>query len=97
PPDRGNFFMPAPDPAANIWFSRDPAAMAPAIAIPLERLAPFTVDSEAVAPGGLPQGGETVVSFTNNHLHYAITWYGLAAALVAVSFVYVRSLRSQQG
>jgi surfeit locus 1 family protein len=33
---------------------------------------------------GLPQGGETVVSFTNNHLHYLLTWYALALVLVGV-------------
>jgi surfeit locus 1 family protein len=39
-------------------------------------------------PGGLPQGGETIVSFPNNHLQYALTWFGLAVALIAVFAVW---------
>jgi surfeit locus 1 family protein len=35
-------------------------------------------------PGGLPIGGVTQVELSNNHLQYAITWYGLALTLVAV-------------
>ena len=34
-------------------------------------------------PGGLPIGGLTVVAFPNNHLVYAITWFGLALMLCA--------------
>ena len=49
-------------------------------------MAPFTIDEDASAlPGGLPQGGETVLSIPNNHLSYALTWFGLAAwALLGV-------------
>jgi surfeit locus 1 family protein len=44
----------------------------------------------------LPQGGETVVSFPNSHLGYAITWFGLAAALAGVYAVFVwRRLRGK--
>ena len=32
-------------------------------------------------PGGLPVGGVTIIDLPNNHLQYALTWYGLAAAL----------------
>ncbi|MGH6917099.1 MAG: SURF1 family cytochrome oxidase biogenesis protein, partial [Geminicoccaceae bacterium] len=35
-------------------------------------------------PGGLPIGGLTRIALTNNHLQYAITWYGLALTLLAV-------------
>jgi surfeit locus 1 family protein len=48
-------------------------------------------------PDGLPQGGETTVTFPNNHLQYAVTWYGLALALVVVFFVYVRAQRRRGG
>jgi surfeit locus 1 family protein len=39
-------------------------------------------------PGGWPEGGKTVVDFPNNHLQYAITWFGLAAGLIGVYFAY---------
>ena len=41
-------------------------------------LSAFFVDLPAGAPGELPQGGETVIEFPNNHLGYAITWFGFA-------------------
>jgi surfeit locus 1 family protein len=41
-------------------------------------VAPLYVDLPAGPAGALPQGGETVVDFPNNHLGYAITWFGFA-------------------
>ncbi|ODN71636.1 SURF1 family protein [Methylobrevis pamukkalensis] len=85
PPEPSSWITPAPDIARNVWFTRDPKEMAEASALDPATVAPFTVDAEAgEAPGGLPQGGETVLSFPNSHLSYVITWYGLALALVAV-------------
>ena len=40
-------------------------------------------------PAALPQGGETVVDLPNNHLGYAITWYGLALGLALVFVPYL--------
>jgi surfeit locus 1 family protein len=93
PPDEGNLFTPATDRDRNIWFARDPAMMAGALSLGDARVAPFTVDDMATAPGGLPQGGETVIAFPNSHLQYAVTWYGLAAALLAVTVAYFWSRR----
>lgn len=85
PAEQANWISPEDNVARNIWFVRDPAKMAVAVGLDPTRVAPFTVDVRAdETPGGVPQGGETVVSFTNNHLGYAITWYGLAAAMAAV-------------
>ena len=39
-------------------------------------------------PGGWPKGGQTVVSFRNEHLSYAVTWFGLAAGLIGVYLAY---------
>ena len=39
-------------------------------------------------PKAWPVGGLTVTAFTNNHLGYALTWYGLAL-MVAAAAVYV--------
>jgi len=85
-PSHRAWFMPSDDVAGNAWFSRDPALFAAAAGLPREAVAPYVIDAgfDPDLPGGLPQGGETIVSFPNNHLQYAITWLGLAAALVAV-------------
>ena len=51
----------------------------------MERVAPFLIDAEATAiPGRWPEGGHTVVSVPNNHLEYALTWFGLALVLIGV-------------
>ncbi len=86
-PESRNPFTPADDPAKNQWFTRDPLAIAAAER--LDRVAPFTIDADASPlPGGLPQGGETLLDIPNNHLSYAMTWFGLAVALAGVFMVY---------
>ena len=83
-PDARHWFTPSDEPARNLWFSRDPQAIA--AAKELGPVAPFYVEEESPAPpGGLPQPGKLVVELPDNHLQYALTWYGLAIAL-AVSF-----------
>jgi surfeit locus 1 family protein len=82
-PEAKNFFAPENDPARDAWYRRDPLEIARARGI--ERAAPFTIDADSTPnPGGLPQGGETRVTFANNHLQYVVTWFGLALALAAV-------------
>lgn len=82
-PEEGNIFTPDNKPGSRTWYVRDPLAIAAAEGI--DRVAPFFVDADATPnPGGLPQGGATRVAFRNDHLGYAITWFGLAASLVGV-------------
>ncbi len=82
-----NWFTPADDPARGRWFTRDVAAIARAMG--LTRYAPFTIDADAGAdPAALPEGGETIVDFPNNHLSYAATWFGMAIALAGVFVSY---------
>ncbi len=89
-PDPGNFMTPDPDGHDRIWYVRDPVGIAAALAIDGDVL-PFFIDADATLTpvGGLPQAGETRTIFANTHLQYAITWYGLAAALAGVCAVYV--------
>ncbi len=87
-PESRNLFTPADQPADRLWFTRDPASIAAALRV--SGVAPFTLDEDASQlPGGLPQGGETVLSVPNNHLSYALTWFGLALGLVGVYAVAV--------
>lgn len=44
------------------------------------------------APGGWPVGGVTRVTFSNNHLQYAFTWFGLALALLGVGGYFLLGL-----
>ena len=86
--DAATFVTPPNKPSENLWYSRDVAAMGQALSAP--RPAPVFLMLESPAP---PAGGPTPapvpIDIPNRHLEYAITWFGLAAALVGV---YVASL-----
>lgn len=77
-----------------IWFSRDTEAMGQALKLEAAKLAPYSIDLEAsfTPPTGLPQAGETIVQFKNDHLGYALTWFGLAATLIGVYLTYAASI-----
>lgn len=95
-PEGRHWYTPKDDLAHNLWFSRDPQAIAAAQGI--AAVAPFYVEQETpVPPGGLPQPGKLVVSLPDNHLQYAITWFGLALALVGVFTVWAFGGRSGAG
>lgn len=71
----GGGFLRSNDPAGDRWYSRDVDAIGAALGV--GDPAPFFVDAEA-GPEAYPVGGLTVISFSNNHLVYALTWFGLA-------------------
>lgn len=82
PQDRA-FMQPDNDPARRDFFWLDMNALA-AIA-GADRLAPLVLQADATPnAGGLPVGGRTIVALKNDHLSYALTWYGLALTLVGV-------------
>jgi cytochrome oxidase assembly protein ShyY1 len=82
-PESRGLFTPADDVKGGVWYLRDSAAMA--AARHWGDVAPFYVDQEEpVPPGGLPAPGKIVVKLPDNHLQYAITWFGLGAALLGV-------------
>ncbi len=94
----GNFFTPRCERADGICYASDVEGAAARAR--LSGVAPFYLDlREDSKPGaGLPQAGETRVRFPNNHLQYAVTWFGLAAALVFVVGGFLRSgLRTAGG
>ncbi|API56437.1 hypothetical protein BMW22_33710 (plasmid) [Rhizobium leguminosarum] len=81
------------DVAADRWYSRDVVAIAEKRGVSAP--APYFIDADATAnPGGLPVGGLTVIAFPNNHLLYAITWYGLAAMVLALLVFVLRGERA---
>jgi surfeit locus 1 family protein len=85
-----NWTTPAADAQKRIWFARDTGHMASVLGLPAEKLAPYSIDLDAsfTGEGGLPKAGETVVTFKNDHLGYALTWFGLAATLAGVFTAY---------
>jgi surfeit locus 1 family protein len=88
--EKPSFIVPDNDPAANIFFWKDLDVMAATAGLPEGvEVVPFFLDADATPnPGGFPMGGVTIIDLPNNHLQYAVTWYGLAAALVGVLAVW---------
>jgi surfeit locus 1 family protein len=77
-----SWFTPDNQPRARLWFRYDLPALEEALGL---ELVPVVVEADASANvGDLPIGGRTRVELPNNHLQYALTWYGLAAVLVAM-------------
>ena len=87
-PETRGLFTPADDLKDNVWYLRDIAAMA--AAKHWTNVAPFYIEQESpVPPGGLPKPGKLAVNLPDNHLQYAITWFGLALALTGVYLVWL--------
>jgi len=93
-PEARGLFTPADDVSRNLWFVRDPQAIAAAKG--LGPVAPFFVEQEAPVPeGGLPRPGKLTPNLPNNHLQYALTWYGLALVLAVLFVIWARSPRER--
>ena len=74
-PEKGSWFTPEANLQERVFFARHPERIAEATGLKGE-VAGFFLDlADAQSPpGGLPQAGETRMSFSNNHLGYAFTW-----------------------
>jgi surfeit locus 1 family protein len=73
------------DAKSNTWYWKDLSGMAANADVAPDRLLPFFVDDWSEGKSAaLPVTRTTIVSLPNNHLQYAFTWYGLAAALAGV-------------
>jgi surfeit locus 1 family protein len=83
-----SWLKPDNQPAENLWFWIDPAAMAAAAG--LDGVIPeiYLDAGPAENPGGWPKGGQTRIDLPNDHLQYAITWFTLALSLAVIYVVY---------
>lgn len=87
-PDRAHLFLRDNVPDEDRWYLRVPAEMSAARSVP-QPVAPFFVDAQdRIDTGNWPVPGLTVIRFPDNHLSYALTWFGMAVlALLAAGFV----------
>jgi surfeit locus 1 family protein len=80
------------DSGKRLWFTRDPRAMADQLG--WGEVAPFYIDLESPVPAsGVPKPGPLEVRLKDDHLQYAITWFGLAAAVAGAFGVWVKGQR----
>jgi surfeit locus 1 family protein len=85
-PDKPSFVTPPNQPDQNLWYWRDLPAMAKALGmgvpaasfVALEKAPGAVAGACPLTPSAPPK------DIPNNHLQYAITWFGLALALVGV-------------
>lgn len=101
----GGGFLRKNDPGQDKWHSRDVRAIAAARG--LDDVAPYFIDADAASSEQVqsaagssdePVGGLTVISFPNNHLIYALTWYGLALMVAgAGTWVIREDFRNRHG
>jgi surfeit locus 1 family protein len=93
-PEPPSWFVVAHDSAGAIWSLRDHRAMAALKG--WGDVAPFYIEQEApVPPGGLPHPSALKAQLRNDHLQYAITWYGLAAVLAVMFAIWASRRRAE--
>jgi surfeit locus 1 family protein len=84
-PEAAGVLTPNENIARRLWFTRDHLAMARALRWDEggQQVAPFYIDLETPAPASdVPKPGPLEVHLKDDHLQYAITWFGLAIAVV---------------
>lgn len=86
-------FTPEPDLARRIDWVRNTDRLAMLAGRLDPPIAPIFLDLPAGPAGALPQGGETVLDFPNNHLGYVITWFGFAALVPPLLWFWMRRQR----
>jgi surfeit locus 1 family protein len=92
PGDTAGWFSAKDDPAARRFFTLDPKAIGDAIGQP--NIRPFLLVTLAASTRASsivdhwPDPARHLPRPPNNHLSYAITWYGLAVALLAIFIIW---------
>jgi cytochrome oxidase assembly protein ShyY1 len=95
-PEAAGTLTPPENPAKRLWFTRDHLAMARALGWGEggRPVAPFYIDLEQAVPAsGMPKPGPLQVHLKDDHLQYAITWFGLAGAVLIAFGVWVSGQR----
>ena len=90
------YFTPANAPGKGEWYFLDIGSLE--IHLGIKPLPFYTIDAGPIPnAGGYPIGGQTIVRPVNRHLEYALTWFGLAAALVVIYVIDLRRRRRDRG
>lgn len=98
-PKSKSIFTPNNDEQKNQYYWRDHAAMSRFAlgTAPKNKIIPFFIDGqEKTITGKWPKSSVTRITFSNRHMEYALTWFGLAAGLIGVFIVFLRSARPQK-
>lgn len=88
-PDERDRFTPQNDPAANYWFARDLAPMAAALGTEPVLLVARRTEPAQEGIRTLPVSTEGI---PNNHLGYAVQWFGMAAVWLGMTALLIRRI-----
>lgn len=90
--EEGNYFSPKNDVRGNKWYVRDVRELYASLDGDVKRPFPFMIDQKRIETSGeWPRPGVTKVKFSDKHLGYALTWYGLALTLIGVFIAFAFS------
>lgn len=90
--EEGNYFSPLNDVRGNKWYVRDVQELYASLKGDVKRSFPFMIDQKRIETSGeWPRPGVTKVKFSDKHLGYALTWYGLALTLIGVFIAFAFS------
>ena len=94
PSETPGLFSATDNPAARLFYTLDAPAIGAALG--LHHVAPFILVAVGSAPPErYPDPARHLPRPPNNHLSYAITWYGLAVALVVIFVLWARKALSE--
>jgi surfeit locus 1 family protein len=94
-PESAGALTPQQNIAKRLWFTRDHMIIARALG--WGEVAPFYIDLEQPVPeSGVPKPGPLDVHLKDDHLQYAITWFGLAGAVLIAFGVWVFGQRRER-
>jgi surfeit locus 1 family protein len=87
-----SWFTPKPDVSKHVWYAREPASMAAALG--WGEVAPFYIDLEAPQSSTpWPKPGPLDVHLRDQHMQYALTWFGLAVVMAIAFAVWLAGQR----
>lgn len=89
-PEEVDSFTPEPEPDKNIWFARE----VPVLAEALDTEPVLLIARSQTDPRVLPLP-VTPVGIPNDHLQYAVTWYGLALIWALMTFYFLWRTRAR--
>lgn len=92
-PDERDSYTPENDVAGNIWFARDIDQLSEVLST--EPVLVITRGTDETNPVVTPMPVSST-GIPNDHLQYAVTWFGLALIWVVMTLYYLRRMRTEK-
>ncbi|MBE3637784.1 SURF1 family protein [Mangrovicoccus algicola] len=92
-PQETDIFTPAHEPGSQLWYARDPELMARELGT--EPLLAIVRAADTVNPMLIPSEPDPT-RIPNNHLNYAVTWFGLAIVWAGMTVFWLLRLRRRR-